>query len=75
MMSSAGVIAWSGVIYRQEVPEGMSLLRTASGGHCWGVDLREIANIRKGGCIIRVRLFNKLMHAIEPAPDLAGIDP
>jgi 6-phosphogluconate dehydrogenase len=32
--------------------QGMSLLRTASGEYGWGVELREIARIWKGGCII-----------------------
>lgn len=40
--------------------QGMSLLRTASGEYGWGVDLREIARIWKGGCIIRARLAGRL---------------
>ena len=53
--------------------QGMSLLRTASGEHGWGVDLREIARIWKGGCIIRARLLDTLMHAFERAPDMPNL--
>jgi 6-phosphogluconate dehydrogenase len=37
------------------------------------VDLREIARIWKGGCIIRARLLDTLMHAFERAPDLPNL--
>ena len=53
--------------------QGMSLLRTASGEYGWSVDLREIARIWKGGCIIRARLLDTLMHAFERAPDLPNL--
>jgi len=53
--------------------QGMSLLRTASGEYGWGVDLREIARIWKGGCIIRARLLDTFMHAVERAPDLPNL--
>ncbi|MBK9372715.1 MAG: NADP-dependent phosphogluconate dehydrogenase [Holophagales bacterium] len=53
--------------------QGMSLLRTASGEYGWSVDLREIARIWKGGCIIRARLLNTFMHAFERAPDLPNV--
>ncbi|MEX1185218.1 MAG: NADP-dependent phosphogluconate dehydrogenase [Gemmatimonadaceae bacterium] len=53
--------------------QGMSLLRVASGEYGWGVDLREIARIWKGGCIIRARLLDTLMHAFERAPDLPNL--
>ncbi len=56
--------------------QGMSLLRAASAEYHWGVDLREIARIWKGGCIIRARLLDTIMHAFERAPDLPhlGLD-
>jgi 6-phosphogluconate dehydrogenase len=53
--------------------QGMSLLRAASREYAWGVDLREVARIWKGGCIIRARLLDTLMHAFERAPDLANL--
>ncbi len=53
--------------------QGMSLLRTASGEYRWKVNLREIARIWKGGCIIRARLLDTLMHAFERAPDLPNL--
>ena len=53
--------------------QGMSLLRTASHEYQWNVDLREIARIWKGGCIIRARLLDTLMHAFERAPNIANV--
>ena len=53
--------------------EGMSLLRAASRENGWSVDPREIARIWKGGCIIRARLLDALMHAFERAPDLGNV--
>ncbi|MEO8197661.1 MAG: NADP-dependent phosphogluconate dehydrogenase [Thermoanaerobaculia bacterium] len=53
--------------------QGMSLLRTASGEYGWKVNPREIARIWKGGCIIRARLLDTLMHAFERAPDLPNL--
>jgi len=53
--------------------QGMSLLRAASAEHGWAVDLRETARIWKGGCIIRARLLDTLMHAFERAPDLPNL--
>lgn len=53
--------------------QGMSLLRVASAEYGWEVDLREIARIWKGGCIIRARLLDTLMHAFERTPDLSNL--
>lgn len=53
--------------------QGMSMLRVASAEYRWGVELREIARIWKGGCIIRARLLDTLMHAFERAPDLPNL--
>jgi 6-phosphogluconate dehydrogenase len=53
--------------------QGMSLLRAASGEYGWKVELREVARIWKGGCIIRARLLDTLMHAFERAPDLPNL--
>jgi 6-phosphogluconate dehydrogenase len=51
----------------------MALLRIASAEYRWGVDLREIARIWKGGCIIRARLLDTIMLAFERAPDLTNL--
>ena len=53
--------------------QGMSLLGVASREYGWGVDLREIARIWKGGCIIRARLLDTVMHGFERAPDLPNL--
>ena len=53
--------------------QGMSLLRVASAEYGWGVELREIARIWKGGCIIRARLLDTLMQAFERVPDLPNL--
>lgn len=53
--------------------QGMSLLRIASLEYGWGVDLREVARIWKGGCIIRARLLDTLMHAFGREPDLTNL--
>jgi 6-phosphogluconate dehydrogenase len=53
--------------------QGMALLRVASAEHQWHVDLREIARIWKGGCIIRARLLDTIMHAYERVADLPNL--
>jgi 6-phosphogluconate dehydrogenase len=53
--------------------QGMSLIATASREHGWSIDLREIARIWKGGCIIRSRLLDPIMAAFGRAPDLANL--
>jgi len=53
--------------------QGMSLLHAASQEYEWQVDLREVARIWKGGCIIRARLLDTLMHAFERQPDLTNL--
>jgi 6-phosphogluconate dehydrogenase len=53
--------------------QGMALLRVASAEYRWGVDLREIARIWKGGCIIRARLLDTIMLAFERTPDLTNL--
>ncbi|MEO6488045.1 MAG: NADP-dependent phosphogluconate dehydrogenase [Thermoanaerobaculia bacterium] len=53
--------------------QGMNLLRVASGEYTWGVDLREVARIWKGGCIIRARLLDTFMRAFERAPELPNL--
>jgi 6-phosphogluconate dehydrogenase len=53
--------------------QGMSLLRVASAEYAWDVEMREIARIWKGGCIIRARMLDPFMRAFERAPDLPSL--
>ena len=53
--------------------QGLALLRAASAEYGWGVSLREVARIWKGGCIIRARLLDPIMHAFKRAPDLPNL--
>lgn len=53
--------------------QGMSLIATASREYRWSIDLREIARIWKGGCIIRSRLLDPIMTAYGRTPGLANL--
>lgn len=53
--------------------QGMALLRVASAEYRWNTDLREVARIWKGGCIIRARLLDPIMHAFERESDLPNL--
>jgi len=53
--------------------QGMALLRAASAEYDWDVNLREIARIWKGGCIIRARLLDPIMQVFERDPDLPNL--
>jgi 6-phosphogluconate dehydrogenase len=53
--------------------QGMSLIRAASDAYGWGVHLKEMARIWKGGCIIRARLLDSIMQAYEQQPDLSTL--
>jgi 6-phosphogluconate dehydrogenase len=53
--------------------QGFSLLRTASSEYGWHVDLREVARIWKGGCIIRAALLDTIMHALERVNELPNL--
>ncbi len=45
--------------------QGMSLISELSQLHGWSIDLREVARIWKGGCIIRARFLDTIMKACE----------
>ncbi len=45
--------------------QGMSLIAQLSETHGWSIDLREVARIWKGGCIIRARFLDTIMKAYE----------
>ncbi|CAN5162450.1 NADP-dependent phosphogluconate dehydrogenase [soil metagenome] len=53
--------------------QGLVLLRAASIQYEWNVELREIARIWKGGCIIRARLLDPIMQAFERDPGLSNL--
>jgi 6-phosphogluconate dehydrogenase len=53
--------------------QGFALIRSGSAEWNWNVDLREIARIWKGGCIIRARFLDSIMRAYEKEPDLANL--
>ena len=45
--------------------QGMDLIGQLSRAHDWSIDLREVARIWKGGCIIRARFLDTIMGAYE----------
>jgi 6-phosphogluconate dehydrogenase len=53
--------------------QGMSLIRAGSQEWQWNVNLRELARIWKGGCIIRARFLDSIMRAFERQPDLPNL--
>ncbi len=53
--------------------QGMSLIHAASTEYKWDINLREMARIWKGGCIIRAKLLNSIMQAFERDANLANL--
>jgi 6-phosphogluconate dehydrogenase len=53
--------------------QGMSLIRAGSHEYNWGISLREMARIWKGGCIIRARLLDSIMKAFDRDPELPNL--
>jgi 6-phosphogluconate dehydrogenase len=53
--------------------QGLALIDAASEKYDWGINLREIARIWKGGCIIRARLLDTIMRAYGPQPRIANL--
>ncbi|HEY5611912.1 MAG TPA: NADP-dependent phosphogluconate dehydrogenase, partial [Thermoanaerobaculia bacterium] len=53
--------------------QGMSLIRAGSQEWKWSVDLREMARIWKGGCIIRARFLDSIMQAYGRDAELANL--
>jgi 6-phosphogluconate dehydrogenase len=53
--------------------QGMDLIGQLSLHHEWSIDLREVARIWKGGCIIRARFLDTIMKAYERSPDLPNL--
>jgi len=53
--------------------QGLRLIAEASREFKWDVDLKEMARIWKGGCIIRAKLLDTMMRAFERRPDLPSL--
>jgi 6-phosphogluconate dehydrogenase len=53
--------------------QGMALIAAGSREYKWNVDLREMARIWTGGCIIRARLLEDVMRAFERRRDLPNL--
>ena len=53
--------------------QGMSLLKTASNEYDYNLDLKAIAKIWRGGCIIRAALLNDIANAFEQKKDLENL--
>ena len=53
--------------------QGMALIDAGSREYGWSVDLREMARIWKGGCIIRARFLDTIMRAYERQASLENL--
>ncbi len=53
--------------------QGMSLIRAGSEEWEWDINLRELARVWKGGCIIRARFLDSIMRAFDRHPDLPNL--
>ncbi len=53
--------------------QGMSLLQGGAETYNWSINLREMARIWKGGCIIRARFLDSIMRAYERNPKLVNL--
>ncbi len=53
--------------------QGCALLRAAGANYKWKIDLKEIARIWTGGCIIRARFLATMMKAFERNPALENL--
>lgn len=53
--------------------QGMSLIKAGASEYGWDTDLKEIARIWKGGCIIRARFLDTIMQAYERDKKLVNL--
>ncbi|HEX8070690.1 MAG TPA: NADP-dependent phosphogluconate dehydrogenase [Pyrinomonadaceae bacterium] len=53
--------------------QGMALIAAGSAESKWKIDLKEMARIWKGGCIIRARFLDTIMQAYERRKSLANL--
>ncbi len=57
--------------------QGFSLIRAASAAYGYGISLKEVARIWRGGCIIRARLLDEIakVYGKEPGLNNLMLDP
>ncbi len=57
--------------------QGMALIRAASAAYGYGISLKEVARIWRGGCIIRADLLDEIaqVYGIKPGLDNLMLDP
>ncbi|MCZ6669969.1 MAG: NADP-dependent phosphogluconate dehydrogenase [Acidobacteria bacterium] len=53
--------------------QGFALIRAASDRFEYGIDMKEVARIWKGGCIIRAVLLDSIMEAFGADPSLPNL--
>jgi 6-phosphogluconate dehydrogenase len=53
--------------------QGMALIGAGSREFHWSIDMREVARIWKGGCIIRAKFLDSIMAAYGRKPDLPNL--
>ena len=53
--------------------QGFQLMRYAQDEYDWQLNFGEIAQIFRGGCIIRAKFLQKTTEAFERQPDLANL--
>lgn len=53
--------------------QGMALLKIASDKYNYGIQLKEVTGVWKGGCIIRSAMLNDISDAYSKRPDLPNI--
>jgi 6-phosphogluconate dehydrogenase len=53
--------------------QGLSMLKTSSGNYKYNTDLKTVATIWRGGCIIRAAMLEDIMQAYEQEPSLKNI--
>ena len=53
--------------------QGMALIQAGSAEWSWNINMREMARIWKGGCIIRARFLDSIMRAYERDPKLKNL--
>ncbi|PSH04657.1 MAG: phosphogluconate dehydrogenase (NADP(+)-dependent, decarboxylating) [Acidobacteria bacterium] len=70
------IAAIGGALYASKIcsyAQGMSLIAAGAREWNWKINLREIARIWKGGCIIRALLLDPIMQAFERQPALTNL--
>ncbi|MBI3736831.1 decarboxylating NADP(+)-dependent phosphogluconate dehydrogenase [Candidatus Sumerlaeota bacterium] len=53
--------------------QGLALIRAASLHYNWKINLKEVARIWKGGCIIRARILDSIMYAFDENAALSNL--